>query len=193
MSVNDIRIEKKLMREHFKHLRASVPDKEAKDLKIRNKLSNLWAYRDARTVFTYVSMGTEVSTIEIIEMALKGSKKVAVPYCIPDTRDMRFYYISSLEDLQPGSFGVLEPRTDKCEAVREHSGICLVPGLAFDRTGRRLGYGKGYYDRFLSNFNGCTVGLTYQSCIADELPSGRYDVKVDVVIHDGGFFTADSR
>lgn len=193
MPVNDIRLEKKQLREHFKKLRASVPDKEAKDLKIRNKLSNLWVYRDAKTVFTYVSMGSEVSTIEIIEMALKASKKVAVPYCIPGTREMKFYYIRSLDDLEPGSFGVLEPKTDKCEEAKEHSGICLVPGLAFDRTGRRLGYGKGYYDRFLSNFNGCTVGLTYQCCIADELPSGRYDVKVDTVIHDGGFFTSDGR
>lgn len=189
----DIRVEKNKLREQYKNIRANIENKEAKDLKIKNKLSNLWAYREAERVFAYVSMGTEVSTFEIIKMSLQKGKKVAVPYCVPGTRELRFYYINSLDDLESGTFGVLEPKTDKCEIATDHSGICIVPGLAFDRSGHRLGYGKGYYDRFLNSFNGCTVGLTYQDCITEKLPSGRYDVKIDIIIYEGGFIRTNGR
>ena len=125
----DIRVEKNKLREQYKNIRANIENKEAKDLKIKNKLSNLWAYREAERVFAYVSMGTEVSTFEIIKMSLQKGKKVAVPYCVPGTRELRFYYINSLDDLESGTFGVLEPKRTSARLPQTTAAFALFPDL----------------------------------------------------------------
>ena len=89
----------------------------------------------------------------------------------------------SLDDLKPGTFGVREPDADKSR-LYDCTGrpICIVPGLSFDRWGYRLGYGKGYYDRFLTRYVGWTVGLCYSECVQYKLPHGRFDKPVDRLI-----------
>ena len=120
----------------------------------------------------------------LIQEALRQGKRVVVPYCIPGTRQMEFYYIRSMEeDLEPGAFGVWEPKTSQCEKLTDDkNSICIVPGLSFDYDGFRLGYGKGYYDRFLCKYLGVTVGICYTSCIKQQLPHGYYDVPVKLLI-----------
>ncbi len=184
-ALNDIRPLKNKIREKCKKLRTEMtaPQKERLDRKITAKLLNMWQYRDAEIVFTYVSTDIEVDTREIIKRALLDGKTVAVPKCVDGTRLMDFYVIKSFSDLESGAFGVLEPIPDKCEKITDFSkGLCIVPALAFDRAGYRLGYGKGYYDRFLSNFCGETLGLCYNACMQDELPHGKYDKRVDKII-----------
>ncbi len=184
-AVNDIRPLKNKIREKCKKLRTEMTasQKERLDRKITAKLLNMWQYRDAEIVFTYVSTDIEVDTREIIKRALLDGKTVAVPKCVDGTRLMDFYVIKSFSDLESGAFGVLEPISDKCEKITDFSkGLCIVPALAFDRAGYRLGYGKGYYDRFLSNFCGETLGLCYNACTQETLPHGKYDKRVDKII-----------
>ncbi len=184
-AVNDIRPLKNKIREKCKKIRTEMPElqKRGLDRKITARLLNLWQYRDADTVFTYVSTDLEVDTREFISRALLDGKTVAVPKCVDGTRLMDFYVIKSFDDLESGAFGVLEPIPEKCEKITDFSaGMCIVPALAFDRAGYRLGYGKGYYDRFLSNYCGETLGLCYNSCIRDKLPHGKYDRCVDKII-----------
>lgn len=153
------------------------------DAAIRRRVLRLPVYRHNRVLLTYVSKSIEVDTIGLIEAALAGKKRVAVPRCIPGTREMQFYFIRSLEDLEPGMFGVLEPNPQKCQVLTDlRRGLCIVPGLAFDTQGYRLGYGKGYYDRFLSKFGGRTAGLCYRACVPWNLPHGYYDQPVDVLV-----------
>ena len=96
---------------------------------------------------------------------------------------MDFYFIKSYDDLSPGKYGILEPVPERCEkAVDFLRGLCLVPGLSFDLQGYRLGFGKGYYDRFLSDFGGTTVGICYSKCTMGELPRGTFDRAVDIVL-----------
>ena len=99
---------------------------------------------------------------------------------------MEFYYLRSFdEDLESGAFGVLEPKIGRCEKMTDFSNsICIVPGLAFDNEGYRLGYGKGYYDRFLCNYPGVKIGICYASCVKRELPHGFYDVPVGILVTD---------
>jgi 5-formyltetrahydrofolate cyclo-ligase len=100
---------------------------------------------------------------------------------------MSFYYASSLEELKAGMFNIPEPMGG--EIYRPQNGdVCIVPGLAYDKYGFRLGYGRGFYDRFLSGFSGVTVGLCYSSFIDSCLPRGKYDVKTDVVLTEKGVF-----
>ncbi|MFA5658599.1 MAG: 5-formyltetrahydrofolate cyclo-ligase, partial [Oscillospiraceae bacterium] len=115
--------------------------------------------------------------------SLKCGKKVAVPKCIDGTRLMDFYLINGIENLEAATFGVLEPITRQCvKAEKFDNSICIVPGLAFDLDGFRLGYGKGHYDRFLSTYDGKTIGISYCCCVTDRLPKGRYDKNVNLLI-----------
>lgn len=180
----DIRPVKNKMRQEIKEQRKNLTcdERERCDSKICERLRQLWLYRESQTVFTYVSLADETDTKKFIERALEDGKRVVVPRCIKGTRNMEFCVINSLEDLEEGSFGVLEPKAE-CEVYKDYSdGFCIVPALAFDRKGYRLGYGKGYYDRFLADFCGKTVGICYNRFVVPEIPRGKYDKSVDLII-----------
>lgn len=185
MYVKNIKEVKKNLRARYRQFRERM-DAEQKiglDSTIQSRLLALGEYARADTVFTYVSKPIEVDTIALIQAALANHKQVAVPRCVPDTYDMEFYYITSLDDLGKGTFGVLEPDSSKCRLVPADTlGLCVVPGLSFDAQGYRLGYGKGYYDRFLAEFKGDTVGICYAGCVQWNLPHGYYDKPVDLLI-----------
>ena len=185
--VIDIRPIKKKMRAEAREMRRSLsPEKKITlDRKIKNKLLNLWAVRECNKFLCYVSTDIEVDTREFIEALLQMGKKVAVPRCEGERSNMNFYYINSLDELSPGSFGVDEPCPDKSESVIDFSkSICIVPALSYDRYGYRLGYGGGYYDRFLSKYSGYTIGVCYDNCINKKLIHGRYDRATNIVITD---------
>lgn len=187
MSVNNnIKEIKTELRSGFKSKRNDMPEnvKLNMDCEIQSRFLTLRQYAKCDTVFTYVSKEIEVDTYAIIRAAWANGKKVAVPKCIEDSR-MDFYYIESMDDLEDGAFGVREPSVSKCKKADDLSkGLCIVPGLSFDAEGYRLGYGKGYYDRFLAEFGGYTVGLCYSNCIKWKLPHGKYDRAVDVIVTD---------
>lgn len=185
MYVRNIKEIKTNFRAKYRHFREHMdPETKRKlDADISAKVLALREYATADTIFTYVSTPIEVDTFGLIHAAFLNHKKVAVPRCVPGTREMEFYYIRSEEDLSPGSFGVLEPSPDPANLVgAEVTGLCIVPGLAFDPHGYRLGYGKGYYDRFLSSFSGKKVGICYVGCVQLNLPRGYYDRPVDILV-----------
>lgn len=185
MYVRNIKEVKKNLRAKSRQYRERLePERKARmDAAIRNRLFSLREYAGSGLVYTYVSKPIEVDTVALIEKTIAMKKHVAVPRCIPDTFAMEFYEIASLSDLQKGMFGVLEPPTSLGSPVTEseHS-LCIVPGLSFDSQGFRLGYGKGYYDRFLSGFKGITVGICYSGCVRWNLPHGYFDRPVDILI-----------
>lgn len=185
MSVTDIRPIKTELRQKYRSLRQSMSQeiKKEKDLSIADKVRHLWQYENNKVLLIYVSTAIEVDTFLIIQNALADGKKVAVPRCIPDSRNMEFYYIDSIDELQPGMFGVLEPLQNAEKLYNEHDGgLCIVPAFSYDWHGYRLGYGKGYYDRFLSRFTGNIVGICYSDCVQRTLPHGRYDRPVELLV-----------
>lgn len=187
MPVKDIRPIKARLREKYRQMRIDLTpeEKEEKDKSIATRIFRLWQYRENDVLLTYVSTDIEVDTKRIIVQALQDGKKVAVPRCVPGTRSMEFYFIDGLDDLEPGSFGVLEPRPVAEKLLTDFSkGICLVPAFSYDWSGFRLGYGKGYYDRFLSGFNGNMIGVCYSECVRPHLPHGRYDRAVELLVTD---------
>lgn len=190
MSVTDIRKVKSDLRNLFKKKRMGFDPlvKQQLDKTILNRVCELRQYKSSKQVFTYVSKDIEVDTIALIEKALKDGKKVGVPRCVTKERLMDFYYINSLNQLEEGAFGVLEPIPEKCSKVVDFSkGFCIVPGLSFDSEGYRLGYGKGYYDRFLAKFGGVTVGICYSNCMRWKLPHGYFDKPVNFIITEKYF------
>lgn len=170
------------LRKKYKKIRGSIEDISALSDDIFSFLINSDLYKNADTVLAYWSVDSEVITHKAIEKALSDKKRVALPKCTDKNGNMEFYYITSLSDLADGMYGIKEPAADiKADAFSSNS-LCLVPGLSFDKDGYRLGYGKGYYDRFLSSFEGVSVGLCYDICIADALPKDTFDKKVNYII-----------
>lgn len=191
-NVVDIRPIKKKLRADARAMRRSMcPGKKLIiDRKIKNRLMNLWAVREATTVLCYVSTEIEVDTREFINALLQMGKRVAVPRCEGEKPDMNFYYINSLEELSPGSFGVDEPDPTRCVMVGNTvNTVCIVPAFMFDRYGYRLGYGKGYYDRYLSRYKGSTIGICYDENMQEELFHGKYDRIVDMVVTEREILT----
>lgn len=186
MQIKNIKQVKVDLRSNYKSLRTRMfesGEKHILDSKIAKKLFLTREYKKSSLILTYVSKDIEVDTKNIIINAIKDGKRVAVPKCIVDTHLMEFYEISSLDDLEKGTFGVLEPIVEKCKLLENFpNALCIVPGFSFDLKGYRLGYGKGYYDRFLSGFEGNTVGICYKNCMRSLLPHGYFDKPVDVLV-----------
>lgn len=183
--VIDIRPIKKKLRAEAREMRRSIsPDRKASlDRKIKNKLLNLWSVREAKAVLCYVSTDIEVDTREFISALLQMGKRVAVPRCEGEKSNMNFYYINSLDELSSGSFGVDEPDPSKHIMIGDtRNCVCIVPAFMFDKQGYRLGYGKGYYDRYLSRYKGSTIGICYADNLVEELFHGKYDRSVDMVV-----------
>lgn len=183
--INDIRPEKTAMRNAAIEWRKALSrsEKQRMDFKIQSKVMNLWKFREVATVLLYCAKPVEIDTKLLIERASALGKTVAVPRCVPGTREMDFYVITSFDDLEVGAFGVLEPIPEKCRKLSDFtSSVCIVPALVYDKQGFRLGYGKGYYDRFLSGYRGPCIGLAYSDWVKESLPHGKFDRKVDIIV-----------
>ena len=185
-----ITLEKQRLREERLAARETLSEKEraALDDRITQKLLATFEYAEAATVLTYVSVSSEVSTRMFIERALRDKKTVAVPRCLPGHR-LEFVAITSLDQLVAASFNLLEPAKE-LPAVTEdqkNNSICIVPALLVDAKGYRLGYGAGFYDRFLSTYPGKKICLAYQHNLSKTmLPHTEFDVPVDMVITELG-------
>lgn len=182
-----MQIDKKAeLRKHYKYIRVKMSDqdKKEKDFRIFENFIGLDEYKKSKEILVYVSSSIEVDTRMIIDKCWIDGKAVLAPRCVPDSNEMSFYEIKSFDDLKQGAFGIYEPNQG-CRSYEsfEHP-CCIVPGLAYDKAGYRLGFGKGFYDRFLSHFNGKQIGVCYSNCICDSLPNEKYDIAVDIVVTD---------
>ena len=140
------------------------------------------AYAEADCVLLYAASGSELDLSAVAADAWQKGKAVAYPRCLNKAGSMAFFVVHSPTDLTPGSFGLLEPH-DACPPWQgDGRALCIVPALAVDVKGHRLGYGKGYYDRFLAAFDGVTVCAAYDACLADDLPHGEYDIPVQFIM-----------
>lgn len=185
MPVINVKALKTELRAKHRKIRENCPEnvKVCLDKKIAQSFLSLDEYKQSKKLFVFVSSKIEVDTSDIIRRAFNDGKQVAVPKCTDKNGKMEFYFISSVNQLEKGSFGIMEPNTDICEQVKElNDGLCVVPGICFDMYGYRIGFGKGYYDRFLERFGGVTVGLCYSKCTERELPRGNHDRPVDILI-----------
>ncbi|MBQ2730361.1 MAG: 5-formyltetrahydrofolate cyclo-ligase [Clostridia bacterium] len=173
--------EKNLLRRRFKEIRAAVGDKKQEySQEICEKAAELSAFHSADTVLLYYAKGNEADLSLLFEKCFSMGKTVGFPRCI-DRERMVFQRVKDLSELSVGYFGISEPPADAPPCSLENA-ICFVPALAFDKDGYRLGYGGGYYDRFLSGFRGTTVGVTFEACLTDRLVREEFDMKTDYII-----------
>lgn len=186
-------LEKQRLREERLAAREALTEQERSvlDDRITQKLLATSEYAEATTVLTYVSVSSEVSTRMFIECALRDGKTVAVPRCLPG-HCLEFVAIASLEQLVAAPFNLLEPAKELPALTEDqkNNSICIVPALLVDTKGDRLGYGAGFYDRFLSTYPGKKICLAYQQNLSRTmLPHTALDVAVDMVITESEVLT----
>lgn len=186
-------LEKQRLREERLAAREALSEQERSvlDDRITQKLLATSEYAEATTVLTYVSVSSEVSTRMFIECALRDGKTVAVPRCLPG-HCLEFVAIASLEQLVAAPFNLLEPAKELPALTEDqkNNSICIVPALLVDAKGYRLGYGAGFYDRFLSTYPGKKICLAYQQNLSRTmLPHTAFDITVDLVITESEVLT----
>lgn len=196
-------LEKKRLRKEILAKRDALPDslREEYSLQLRKTLQNLDIYKKAQAVLAFVSFGSEVDTRILIQEALAEGKTVYCPRV--EGNGLSFYRIFSLEDLQPGYRGILEPskETEKYEPAAM-SGLLLMPGTVFDTGKNRIGYGKGFYDRFMEELaqkgqkhaaerKGAgltTAALAFSMQIVQSVPVTHHDFKPEYLITEKAVF-----
>ncbi len=161
--------------------RAMTPQMVAQaSAELAQKLFATSFYRNANTIYGYLPYNQEVRTVPILEQALQDGKKVAVPKVYGDT--MRFIYLDDLSQVAPSDMGIPEPIQDE-PIASDQTALVLMPGLAFDQNGNRMGYGGGFYDKFLAaEPEHPTVALCYGFQMVDAIPTDDYDIPVDLVL-----------
>ena len=173
----DKKQQKKELRKEIQGLRKAHTDQEIHEmsLKILERVLELKEYQEAEVLYAYMDCRHEVETRDLIRAAQKAGKRTAVPKV--KGQEMQFYYINSFEeDLEAGSFGIQEPK-EKNPAREEHA-LLLMPGVAFDEACRRVGYGGGFYDRFLEAHPQLdTLALAFEFQVKETVPYEAFDIR----------------
>ena len=185
--------DKPALRRQLRALRDGIPPKlrEQKSREMAERLRALPLYGEAKAVLFYAPIGSEVDLLPLAEQALRDGKTVAFPVSRTGDHTLTFHVLTDLGQLVPGAYDIREPDTALPILTDFSEAICLVPALAFDRFGFRLGYGGGYYDRFLATFSGISLGVCFDGCLCDRLPRDSYDRRVDRILTEGGVRTPD--
>lgn len=163
-----------------KQKRVSLPRTDA-DREILRRLLRTEAFCRSDLVLCYVSVASEADTRALLSHCFAVGKRVAVPRCAPDGK-MQFHEVRSLQSLTPSPLGIPEPEATAPVPQCGEQTLCVVPGLLFDFAGHRIGYGGGYYDRFLASFPGKTVGLCHEALLCERLPHEPFDCPVQTII-----------
>lgn len=179
------KLEKTALRKNLRQvLSACSPQVKAKrDERLTNQLLQLPQLIESRTVLIYYGIGIEPDTRQLTEKLWALGKTVAFPVCLPQ-RQMEARAVSSWEELIPGKFGIPQPG-DACPIIKKADiDLILVPALACDRQGYRLGQGAGYYDRYLSDYRGVTVALCGKDAMLPRVPREEHDKAVSILVTD---------
>src|SRR5437016_4226101 len=149
---------------------------------IQDNLRKIDYFRAAETIGAYYSIGSEVQTQELLQSILNAGKNLALPKVVKN--DLVFKKISSLLELEQGNFSVMEPK-DRCEVVKNLDAV-IVPAIALSKDGYRLGYGFGYYDRYLHGKKSTKIALSYAKQIVKSFPHDDHDIKMNFIVTEDG-------
>ena len=177
MSVN---IQKAALRKHLLEKRdaTSAELREISSERIHQNLKRITSFTNSQNIACYFPIGSEIDTHNIMLDMLEQDKNLLLPRIV--NNNLEFCIVPNLEKLEKGSFEIMEPR-DSCKKA-EKINCVLIPTVGVSKSGVRLGYGKGYYDRFLSSTDAVKISLTYSKQIVKSIPSDSYDIKIDWIV-----------
>ena len=178
-------MEKKLIREEILSKRAKVT-KEKREVNSKKRIEKLMAssyYKQAHTIMSFISFSDEVNTHDFIKEAIEDGKQIVVPITFPKVPEIKASILTSFSQLEAGFYNILTPKKEFHKFIDpKEIDLVIVPGLAFSKDGYRVGYGGGYYDRFLSKIpDTTTIAIAFQLQILEDLPTDDFDIPVDYI------------
>jgi 5-formyltetrahydrofolate cyclo-ligase len=195
---SELQLRKKAIREQAHAARNAQPEKDETSKLICERLVALPAYQNARVVMYYVDARSEVRTRHYLPDALKHDKKIVVPYCVDG--ELELFHLENMDELALGMYRILEPKTElRTVAAKkptvEELDLVIVPGVAFDRRGGRMGHGFGYYDKLLHRARKDTplVALAFECQLFEELPTESHDIFMDMIITEKQVYQGKGR
>lgn len=179
-------MEKKILRKNIIEIRDNfeATDKKKADKIINETLKEQSFFKESKNIFIYIGFGSEIDTGDYIDDFLDSGKCIIIPRIDTITKEMEGVQINNMNDLQRNKYGILEPRATIKGFEKNFIDLVVMPGVAFDTAGSRVGYGGGYYDKFLQNINASVqkVALAYEFQVIDKVPSEDHDIKADFII-----------
>lgn len=189
----DIREQKKALRRSLLERRTALTADFTKTAsgKICENILKLIARTETDTVLLFYPIKNEPDLCSLVKVLCENGIRVGFPISRTEDVSLDFRAVSDVDDMRVGAYGIREPREDALAVPVSSRSLCIVPALAYDKCGHRLGYGKGYYDRFLADFPGVSAGAVYGELVLDLLPADSYDVRVNMIITEGGVVLPD--
>jgi 5-formyltetrahydrofolate cyclo-ligase len=195
LPASDVATLKKNLREEAHARRNAQENKDELSKQIVGKFMSLPEYQRAKTVLFYVDVRAEVRTRHSFEEALQSGKRIAVPWCT-ESVELALFHLQSLDELAIGTYKILEPKPDlrtkpEKQVDPKELDLVMVPGVAFDRRGARMGHGKGYYDKLLENVRPGTplVALAFECQLFPEIPMAPHDVFMDKIVTEKAIYS----
>lgn len=186
--------EKEIVRKQLQQKLAGIskPNYEHLSYKISQALFLDPYWKDSESIGITISKIPEVDTYQIIRKAWEEKKKIVIPKCLPKQKKMDFRTLTAFDQLESVYYGLFEPIETQTELMEKNKiDLLIVPGLGFTRTGYRLGFGGGYYDRYLKDYHGKTLSLAFHQQVMSELPIEEHDIPVLKIITDQEILTID--
>lgn len=179
-------MDKKTLRKELLSKRKEIPQekKAIYDKEISKKIIETDVFKKAEQVLVFASTDFEFDTRYIIDYCRLQNKKVFFPLCTDRNGNMEFLKVHSENELQLGMYNILEPISACEKYIPYKNDLVIVPCLSADKNKNRIGYGKGYYDRFLKNFKGVSISPCYNEMIYSEIPTDEYDIKINIIVTD---------
>ncbi|MDR7856559.1 5-formyltetrahydrofolate cyclo-ligase [Tissierella sp.] len=180
-------MDKKILRKEILQKRAKITkeDNDKYSNIIANTLYEMSPYKEANTIMCFISFANEINTTELIETSIKHGKTVVIPITIPETKELKVSQILDFSELEKGYYNILTPKEEFIRYVDPSTiDLVLVPGVVFAENGYRIGYGGGYYDRFLSKLDESVakIAIGFDLQVVDEVPTESFDIPVDMII-----------
>lgn len=173
-------MDKSSLRSFYKEKRTEITDKDDKSLKIAEKITETDIYKNSKVIMLFYPKENEVNTLHLLDMSISDKKTVVFP--VTDTKNKELIPVIFSGSFKKGAFGIYEPCGDIIS--KDKIDLVVIPALSIDKEGYRLGYGGGYYDRFLKDFKGKKIAVLFSQLLADKLPHDDFDIKADLTITD---------
>lgn len=177
---------KKILRHQVLENRSKLGSQKHKEFSniILNSILNSLYYKNAKTIMTFISFMDEVDTHEFIKKSIEDGKDIVVPITIPETKELKLSLVKNFDELETGYYNILTPKEEFLRFIDPQLvDLIIVPGVVFDRYGFRVGYGGGYYDRFLAKIEKRVpkIAIAFDIQIIDKVPREYYDIPVDYI------------
>ncbi|HLR08025.1 MAG TPA: 5-formyltetrahydrofolate cyclo-ligase [Bacillota bacterium] len=187
-----MKVNKNELRQFALSMLKKMPSTKKKHIETKQQshLFHTRIWERAKTIGITIAKEIEWDTAPIIEKGWQDRKTIAVPKCVPEKRRLDFYRLRTYDQLEISYYNLLEPKPDRSKYIEKDSiDLLIVPGVLFDKRGYRIGFGGGYYDRFLIDFPNQTVSLTSSKLLVDTLPAESFDIPVDHIITENGLLS----